>query len=159
MARPFGEPIQTRYRPIDMARPLVTALLAVIFIGALTGCAAGSGGTAAGPTAAPPVGTPPSPEPSASGPPSPGPPPATPPTGRVPSPASTELTLTGRVEQGVEPGCLIMRQDSTTYELLGADRGIVRAGAQVVVTGHLVTGIASHCMQGLLFQVTSARPG
>jgi hypothetical protein len=33
----------------------------------------------------------------------------------------------------------------------------VKAGADLVVTGHVVTGMMSHCQQGQIFAVTSAR--
>ena len=38
-------------------------------------------------------------------------------------------------------------------------RAASRTGATVVVTGHVLTGVMSHCMQGQPFQVTSARRG
>jgi len=60
------------------------------------------------------------------------------------------------VESGVEPGCLILRDAGKTYELMGGDPAIVKAGARVRVVGHLAVGVVSHCMQGQPFQVTEA---
>jgi len=68
------------------------------------------------------------------------------------------LTLSGQVEPGVEAGCLIMKTGGKTYLLLGGDPAVVRAGAQVRVTGRLVTNIRTYCMQGTPFQVSEAHP-
>jgi hypothetical protein len=80
-------------------------------------------------------------------------PPAKPPATGV------QQTLTGQVEDGVERGCLILRDagGTGTYQLVGADTKVVYVGARVSVTGHVVTGMMSYCMQGKMFQVTSAR--
>ncbi|MEN3304904.1 MAG: hypothetical protein V7603_1106 [Micromonosporaceae bacterium] len=138
------------------SRRLVTVVLAVVCAGALASCARGSTGpgAAADGSASPSLpATSPTP-PASSGSPGPG----SPPSIRPPS-GGTELTLTGQVEQGVEPGCLILRSGGKTYELMSDNHTVVRAGAQVVVTGRVVTGMMSHCMQGQIFQVTSARQG
>lgn len=73
--------------------------------------------------------------------------------------AGPEQTLHGQVEAGVEHGCLIMQASGGTYLLMGGDPKIVYAGATVTVTGHLVTGVMSYCMQGRPFQVTHAQAG
>jgi len=97
---------------------------------------------------------------------------STEPTGGSPSPEPSQvslppasptkepgnLTLTGQVEPGVEAGCLIMKTGGKTYLLLGGDPTVVRAGAQVRVTGRLVTDIRTYCMQGTPFQVSEAHP-
>ncbi|WP_203923415.1 hypothetical protein [Rugosimonospora africana] len=69
---------------------------------------------------------------------------------------SGEQTLTGQVEAGVERGCLILNDATGVYQLLGGDPTVVYAGAQVSVTGHVVTGVMSYCMQGRPFQITEA---
>src|SRR2546430_11812088 len=66
------------------------------------------------------------------------------------------MTLTGQVEAGVEHGCLIMKTGGVTYLLVGGDPAVVKAGAQVVVTGRLAPGLKSYCMQGSPFQVSDA---
>jgi hypothetical protein len=71
-------------------------------------------------------------------------------------PSQPEQTITGQVEAGVERGCLILRDATGTYQLLGGDPTIVYAGANVSLTGHVVTGVMSYCMQGKPFQITRA---
>jgi hypothetical protein len=131
----------------------------VVVVGSLASC----GGRSSGGSGAAGGGASPSVPPTASAPASAAPsqhPPSRPvPSAGAPGGGSGELTLTGRVEEGVEPGCLIMRYGGRTYELMSNNHTVVRAGAQVVVTGHVVTGMASYCQQGLIFQVTSARQG
>lgn len=71
--------------------------------------------------------------------------------------ALAEQTITGQVEAGVERGCLVLTDSTGTYQLLGGDPTIVYAGASVSLTGHVVTGVMSYCMQGKPFQITQAR--
>lgn len=71
--------------------------------------------------------------------------------------AQPEQTISGQVEAGVERGCLILRDSTGTYQLLGGDPTIVYAGANVSLSGHVVTGVMSYCMQGKPFQITQAR--
>ncbi|HKT01114.1 MAG TPA: DUF5818 domain-containing protein, partial [Rugosimonospora sp.] len=76
------------------------------------------------------------------------------------SKAPGDLTLSGTVEQGVEPGCLILRTDTGKgYELSPGNHVQLKVGDQVVVTGKVATGMMSHCQQGPIFQVSSVRPG
>lgn len=81
------------------------------------------------------------------------------PASPAPSPAvsASTMVLTGQVEAGVEPRCLILRDGTQSYQLLGGDPAVVKVGARVRVTGHLAEGMMSYCMQGKLFQVTSAQ--
>jgi hypothetical protein len=72
------------------------------------------------------------------------------------SAAGPQQTLSGQVEAGVEHGCLMLQSGGATYHLLGGDPKIVYAGAHVSVTGRLVTGVMSYCMQGKPFQITEA---
>jgi hypothetical protein len=138
-----------------MASRLVTTVLAVICAGVLASCARASNEPGAGAPASP--ASPESPWPAISAPVTS--PPASPLPSIPPPSAGSDMTLTGQVEQGVEPGCLIMHNGGKTYELMADKYPAVRAGAKVVVTGHVVTGMMSHCMQGQIFQVTSARQG
>ncbi|WP_345629507.1 hypothetical protein [Rugosimonospora acidiphila] len=73
-----------------------------------------------------------------------------------PAPTMADQTLTGQVEEGVERGCLILRDSTGVYQLLGGDPTVVYAGADVSVTGHVITGVMSYCMQGRPFQITEA---
>jgi hypothetical protein len=117
----------------------VLALLCAVLLG---GCAqGGSGSSAASGGASSPV-APASPVPSGSALPS--------------SPAGAAMVLTGQVERGVEPGCLILRDSGQTYELTGGDPAIVKPGARVRITGHVMDNVMSHCMQGKPFEVVEA---
>jgi hypothetical protein len=86
--------------------------------------------------------------------------PSTPPgSSPTPSPSTgtgANLVLTGQVEAGVEPRCLILKDAGQAYQLMGGDPAIVKAGARVRVTGHIAVGVMSYCMQGQPFQVTEA---
>ena len=73
-----------------------------------------------------------------------------------PAPSQLEQTIIGQVEAGAERGCLILRDTTGTYQLLGGDPTVVYAGANVSLTGHVVTGVMSYCMQGKPFQITRA---
>ncbi|NUT51489.1 MAG: copper chaperone PCu(A)C [Saccharothrix sp.] len=82
---------------------------------------------------------------------------ATTPTGSSP-PASPVTTLRGLVQEGVEPGCLVLNTGTGQFLLLGADPQVVRAGAEVVVEGVARPGQATTCQQGTPFSVQDARP-
>jgi hypothetical protein len=136
---------------------LLAALLAALLAGgSLAGCGgdagdgsaqpgdtAQTGGTVSGSSGSPPL----------------------PPSGRVyPPSASTsknttgELTITGQVIEGVESGCLVMESGGTTYQLIGGDKQVVRAGRTVIVRGRPNPGLATICQQGTPFEVSEARP-
>lgn len=66
-------------------------------------------------------------------------------------PSAGQLTLTGKVQSGVEGGCLVLQHDRTLYLLLGVKS--VRPGDEVTVTGHVETGAMSFCQQGTPFVV------
>ncbi|GII22824.1 hypothetical protein [Planosporangium mesophilum] len=121
----------------------VTALLVPLLAGALVGgCSSGGGGT-------------PSPGASSGGG-SSVPPSASPAVSSTPAP---ELTLSGQVEAGVEPNCLVLHSGGQTYNLMGGDRNVVKPGNNVVVRGHVAQNVMSYCMQGQPFQVTEASAG
>lgn len=66
------------------------------------------------------------------------------------------MELRGTVESGVEAGCLILKTGGKTYNLIGGDRDVVKAGAKVVVRGEERPDMVTTCQQGVPFQVTSA---
>jgi hypothetical protein len=69
------------------------------------------------------------------------------------------MTLSGQVEAGVEPNCLVLHSGGQVYNLIGGDRNVVKAGNNVVVRGHVAQNVMSYCMQGQPFQITEARTG
>jgi hypothetical protein len=79
-----------------------------------------------------------------------------PPTSTKPAPSAGQQTLTGQVEAGVERGCLVLQDTTGLYQLLGGDPTVIYAGSHVSVTGHVVTGVMSYCMQGQPFQIDEA---
>jgi hypothetical protein len=151
---------------MGMRRLSVMCVTGLVAAGVLAGCSAGapqvipSGGATVSASAqsGPQPSDQPMPLPSPVEPPSASPLPtglALPPSKPAPS---GDQTLTGQVEAGVERGCLILNDATGVYQLLGGDPTVVYAGAQVSVTGHVVTGVMSYCMQGRPFQITEAHP-
>ena len=87
-----------------------------------------------------------------------------PPARSKPPPTVSEgdLTVTGQLVEGVEPGCLLLRSGTTDYLLIlprHVDRGELTAAATVTVRGRLVPGLATTCQQGTPLQVSEVRPG
>lgn len=135
-----------------------TVLVAVLAAALLAGC----GGT---PDESPTPGgsvsvPPPSPSPSPTLPedlPTPAPPSASgKPTGGV------EMTISGQVVEGVEPGCRLLASGGVSYLLLpsgGVRREDIPAGARVTVRGHPDAGMMTTCQQGTPFVVTEVLPG
>ncbi|WP_281900501.1 hypothetical protein [Micromonospora humidisoli] len=68
-----------------------------------------------------------------------------------PGPGATELT--GTVEAGVEPGCLLL----DGHQLVGGPTDVLVKGARVTVTGRAQPDLMSTCQQGVPFLVESAR--
>ncbi|KWV33873.1 RAD23 family protein [Micromonospora rifamycinica] len=68
-----------------------------------------------------------------------------------PGPGATELT--GTVEAGVEPGCLLL----DGHQLVGGPTDVLVKGARVTVTGRAQPDLTSTCQQGVPFLVESAR--
>jgi glucose/arabinose dehydrogenase len=70
-------------------------------------------------------------------------------------------TITGTVESGVEPNCLLL-QDSKGSHLLVFDDAAMRAdaavGKKVTLSGRSEPTMMSTCQQGIPFIVTSVRP-
>ena len=87
---------------------------------------------------------------------------AVPTTAPTTTPGSTgggQVTVAGTVHAGVEPGCLLLHADQgTVYLLVGGDRGKLRAGGRVQVTGRPAPDLLSTCQQGEPLQVASVRP-
>jgi hypothetical protein len=151
----------TMARLTSMTRVRTAAALALIVLGLAGACAAPGTSADGGSSAGAPATSGDTTSPSAPDSPLPTAGVITPPTaspGPVGSALPGDITLRGQVEAGVEPGCLIMQSGGKTYELYSVDRSVVRPGANLVLTGHVVTGMMSHCQQGQIFQVTSARP-
>ena len=71
-----------------------------------------------------------------------------------PAPPAGEVTVTGTVSEGVEPGCLLLDR----YLLVGGDRDQLRPGARVTVTGRVDHGLLSTCQQGVPLVVASVEP-
>lgn len=76
----------------------------------------------------------------------------------LPSCAPDQITLTGVVQSGVEPRCLVISaDDGRQFLLLGGDPQVLQAGAEVVVEGTPAPGKPTTCMQGIPFLVSDAR--
>lgn len=129
-----------------MRRLAAALLLAVLAAGCAT---SGSGSGSGAPTSDPPTSTPAPTLPH----PVPTPPPE--PTG--------PLTLSGVVERGVEPGCLVLRSNGKSYTLLGSTGSSPATGVPLAVpvrvTGSVATGMASYCQQGTLIKVVKVSRG
>lgn len=89
--------------------------------------------------------------------------PLTPPrTKPAPTVSEGELTVTGRVVEGVEPGCLLLHSGASEYLLVlsrHVDRSALAPGAEVTVRGRLEPNLLSTCQQGTPFIVSEVRPG
>jgi Protein of unknown function (DUF5818) len=129
--------------------PSLAATLVVTGVLVLGGCGSatpltpgdsGPSSTAAGPSPTQPKLTP-----------SPSPPATT-------NPATGQVELVGRLEEGVER-CVVLRTDSgKTYEMLDADPSRLVVGARVRVRGVIRTDVMSYCMQGPIVQVSDVEP-
>ncbi len=134
----------------------VIGLLApLLAVGLITGCGQGSGTPSAEEGRSSIVSSSPGPSGSA-GPALPAPSDPSPPSSSAGPEPTGEITISGRVEAGVEANCLILRTSDKTYQLMGGDKNVVKAGNNVVVRGHIVKGVMSYCMQGEPFQVAEA---
>lgn len=70
---------------------------------------------------------------------------------------TSETTISGTVEAGVESGCLVLTYEGTVYGIFGEyDDSIVYAGAEVTLHGRLDPGMMSFCQQGTPFVVEDA---
>ncbi|GAB3506384.1 hypothetical protein [Amycolatopsis cihanbeyliensis] len=104
------------------------------------------------------------PEESGATPPGPTAPPTTgSPTGSRPPPTAPttppgEITVRGVVQQGVEPGCLVLTGSDQVYLLVG-ERARLEPGAEVQVRGTPEPGLMTTCQQGTPLRVAEVRPG
>jgi hypothetical protein len=139
-------------RQTTVLRSLTGLLLAVALLAACADSGAGDGEAAggAGPTTAP------------------GTTPTAPTTTRAPAPTSTtapgspgrsEITATGTLRDGVEPGCVLLQSEQgSVYLLVGGDRSKLTAGGRVQVTGLLSPDLLSICQEGQPLLVRSIKP-
>jgi hypothetical protein len=136
-------------RPTTVLRSLAGLLLAVALLAACADQDAGNGGAASGssgPTTAPET-LPTAPTTSA----------PTPTT--APGSGKQQLTATGTLRDGVEPGCMLLEADQgSVYLLVGGDRGRLTAGGRVQVTGVLAQDLLSTCQEGKPLLVSSIKP-
>jgi predicted small secreted protein len=87
------------------------------------------------------------------------------PTTSAPPPTTSEMPrdqvkvrATGTVQQGVEPGCLILDTGKgQRYVLLSQDTSKLKPGAKVEVVGVRATGQISYCQQGQPLEVLTVR--
>ncbi|MEH1054730.1 hypothetical protein V6U89_05890 [Micromonospora sp. CPCC 206171] len=141
-------------------------LAALVACAALSACGGPAGDDRTGtpsPSEGSPVTSAPSSGPAKPGdptgvPPTAAPPTALPPTKRPPAGASVPpgpgaTTITGTVQAGVEPNCLLVEG----YQLIGGPRDVLTVGARVTVTGQPKPDMMTTCQQGTPFVVESAR--
>jgi Protein of unknown function (DUF5818) len=130
-----------------MLRSLAGVLLALVLLAACADTGAGDGEAAggAGSTTAPET------QPTA---------PTTPTSTTAPgAPGKGQITATGTLRDGVEPGCVLLQSEQgTVYLLVGGDRGKLTAGGRVQVTGVLSPDLLSICQEGQPLLVRSIKP-
>jgi hypothetical protein len=81
------------------------------------------------------------------------------PAATKPTQPAGEVTVSGTVVEGVEPGCLLLNaEDGHRYLLVGGDRAELQASAKVSVTGRVDRGLLSTCQQGEPLVVASIEP-
>jgi hypothetical protein len=132
-------------RQTTVLRPLAGLLLAVAVLAACADPGAGDGEAAggSGPTTAPET-------PAA---------PTTPPSTTAPGSGKTQITATGTLRDGVEPGCVLLQSEQgPLYLLVGGDRGKLTTGGRVQVTGVLSPDLLSICQEGQPLLVSSIKP-
>ncbi|MET8198784.1 hypothetical protein AB0C42_00615 [Micromonospora taraxaci] len=140
-------------------RLAVSALAVCVALSACGSQDAGGGTPTPTPTGAQPVTSPPTPDPTASPSTVDPTPPASSKTPRAPKPGGPSTppgvgatTLSGTVQGGVEPGCVLL----DGYLLIGGPRDVLTPGAQVEVTGRVEPGMMTTCQQGTPFVVSAA---
>jgi hypothetical protein len=76
-----------------------------------------------------------------------------------PTRPAVEVTVTGTVTAGVEPGCLLLEdQAGGRFLLVGGERAELTPGRRVAVTGRVDRGLLSTCQQGEPLVVASIEP-
>ncbi|MCA1224795.1 hypothetical protein [Saccharopolyspora sp. 6M] len=77
----------------------------------------------------------------------------------IADPGAEQITVTGRVQAGVEPRCFLLPgQGRSPYLLVGGDPSVVKPGAHLVVRGRPDPGAPTTCMQGTPLHVSEAHP-
>lgn len=67
---------------------------------------------------------------------------------------STQINVTGILEQGVEGGCLILKSDDgKLYTLLDLPSDTPPFGSRVAVTGTIHDDVVTSCMQGTVLKI------
>ena len=143
---------------------LLTATTVLCLLSACGGSTSPSGESAGAPPTSPPPTSPPASRPPASVPPpasppasSPAPAPSALPEDLVVPPAGRDTVLTGTVEAGVEPGCLLLQASGVLHQLVGAVQGLA-PGQRATVRGRPDPGLLTTCQQGTPFVVASSAP-
>lgn len=142
-------------------RLAVPALAVCLALSACANQGAGGGTPTPTPTGAQPVTSQPTPDPTAV--PATAVPPTIAPTPRAvpktPKPGGPSTppgvgatTLSGTVQGGVEPGCVLL----DGYLLIGGPKDVLTPGARVEVTGRVEPGMMTTCQQGTPFVVAAA---
>ncbi|MBM0279912.1 hypothetical protein [Micromonospora tarensis] len=137
-------------------RLAIPTLAVCVALSACGNSGAGDGTPTPTPTGAQPVTSQPTPDPS-------NPPSAVAPTPsagpKMPKPGGPSTppgvgatTLSGTVQSGVEPNCVLL----DGYLLLGGPRDVLTPGVRVEVTGRVEPGMMTTCQQGTPFVVTAA---
>jgi hypothetical protein len=76
-----------------------------------------------------------------------------------PTRPAVEVTVTGTVRAGVEPGCLLLEdQAGGRFLLVGGERAQLTPGRRVAVSGRVDRGLLSTCQQGEPLVVASIAP-
>lgn len=87
-----------------------------------------------------------------------GPVPGNPAPPASPGPAEpAEITLTGDVMAGVEPGCIVLKASNQTFLLVGGDRARLDRGGKITVRGRTDPGLMTTCQQGTPLRVLELR--
>jgi hypothetical protein len=77
-------------------------------------------------------------------------------------PAGADETLSGTVEAGVEPGCLVLKGTGKDHVLLFDQQSLkaqVKIGSPITVVGKAEPTQLTTCQQGIPFIVSSVRSG
>ena len=76
-----------------------------------------------------------------------------------PTRPAVQVTVTGTVRAGVEPGCLLLEdQAGGRFLLVGGERARLTPGRRVAVSGRVDRGMLSTCQQGEPLVVASIAP-
>lgn len=80
-------------------------------------------------------------------------PPGASPPPTLPTPPTGELTLTGDVVSGVEPGCVLLDTGAGQFLLIGSAADDVQVGTTATVRGTVRADLATTCQQGTPLEV------